>query len=209
MWLGGIAEFIRRLTFSVLIGNVGKHLKNWSLIYPDARNAASASAYGFISTIACIKDSETALKCSRTKRFDRYSKDGLSHLAAKALLPEKVVLDTACETVPLFLQHWNVVKSHLLLSGDGKAIEDHLKNIPWRRDKVLHQLREDRFPRVHDGCPCCVVRYDRCNYHLILVFEVQACDTPLLPIWHVQSGSYETLGQKCQDSRERKCQFSG
>ena len=128
---GDIAEFIRRLTFNVLIGNADMHLKNWSLIYPDRRNAALAPAYDFVSTIAYIEDSEAALKFSRTKRFDRYSEDELSHLAAKALLPEKLVLDTVRETVASFHHYWNAEKANLPLPGNAvKAIEDHLKIIP-------------------------------------------------------------------------------
>ena len=128
---GDIAEFIRRLTFNTLIGNADMHLKNWSLIYPDGRNAALAPAYDFVSTIAYIKDGEAALKFSRTRRFDRYSLDELSHLAAKALLPEKLVLDTARETVALFLQHWRAEGTNLPLSGDAvRTIEDHLKTVP-------------------------------------------------------------------------------
>ena len=128
---GDIAEFIRRLTFNTLIGNADMHLKNWSLIYPDGRNAALAPAYDFVSTIAYIKDGEAALKFSRTRRFDRYSLDELSHLAAKALLPEKLVLDTARETVALFHQHWSTERTSLPLSGDAiRAIEDHLKTVP-------------------------------------------------------------------------------
>jgi len=38
----GVAEFIRRLTFSALIGNADMHLKNVSLIDPDRRRAALA-----------------------------------------------------------------------------------------------------------------------------------------------------------------------
>ena len=126
-----IAEFIRRLTFSVLIGNADMHLKNWSLMYPDRRNAVLAPAYDFVSTIAYIKDNEAALKFSRTRRFDRYSRDELSHLAAKALLPEKLVLDTAHETVALFHQRWREEKANLPLSGDVvRAVEDHLRNVP-------------------------------------------------------------------------------
>ena len=126
-----IAEFIRRLTFNTLIGNADMHLKNWSLIYPDKRNAALAPAYDFLSTIAYIRDDKAALKFSRTKRFDGYSEDELAHLAAKALLPEKLVLDTARETVALFHQYWHAEKSNLPLSGDViKAIEDHLKTVP-------------------------------------------------------------------------------
>ena len=126
-----VAEFIRRLTFNVLIGNADMHLKNWSLIYPDRRNAALAPAYDFVSTIAYIKDGQAALKFSRTKRFNGYSEDELAHLAAKALLPEKPVLDTARETVALFHQCWRVEKANLPLSGDAvKAIEGHLKTVP-------------------------------------------------------------------------------
>ena len=126
-----IAEFVRRLTFNTLIGNADMHLKNWSLIYPDRRNAALAPAYDFVSTITYIKDDEAALKFSRTKRFDRYSQDELSHLAAKALLPEKLVLDTARETAALFHRRWREEKANLPLSGDAvRAIEDHLRTVP-------------------------------------------------------------------------------
>ena len=126
-----IAEFIRRLTFNTLIGNADMHLKNWSLIYPDRRHAALAPAYDFVSTIAYLPDGKAALNFSRTKRFDEFSEDELSHLAAKALLPEKLVLDTARETVALFHQHWQTEKANLPLSAEViQAVEAHLKTIP-------------------------------------------------------------------------------
>jgi serine/threonine-protein kinase HipA len=107
------------------------HLKNWSLIYPDRRHAALAPAYDFVSTIPYIPDSKAALKFSRSKRFDEFSEDELSHLAAKALLPEKLVLDTARETVALFHQHWQAEKANLPLTADViQAVEAHLKTIP-------------------------------------------------------------------------------
>ncbi len=126
-----VAEFIRRLTFNTLIGNADMHLKNWSLIYPDRRHAAFAPAYDFVSTIPYIPDKKAALNFSRTKRFDEFSEDELSHLAAKALLPEKLVLDTAHETVALFHQHWQGEKANLPLTADViQAVEAHLKTIP-------------------------------------------------------------------------------
>ena len=129
-----IAEFVRRLTFNTLIGNADMHLKNWSLIYPDGRNVALSPTYDFVSTIAYIEDSYAALKFSRTSRFDRYSEDELAHLAAKALLPEKLVLDTARETVALFLEHWSAERTNLPLSGDAiRAIENHLGNVPLEK----------------------------------------------------------------------------
>jgi len=126
-----VIEFIRRLTFNVLIGNADMHLKNWSLIYPDRRNPALAPAYDFVSTITYLPDDNAALKFSRTRRFDEFTEDELAHLAAKAMLPEKLVLDTAHETVALFYQHWRAEKANLPLSTDVvQAIERHLKTVP-------------------------------------------------------------------------------
>lgn len=126
-----IAEFIRRLTFNTLVGNADMHLKNWSMIYPDRRHAALAPAYDLVSTVPYIPDENAALRFSRTRRFDKFSEDELSHLAARALLPEKLVLDTARKTVALFHQHWQAEKATLPLSADViRAVEDHLKTIP-------------------------------------------------------------------------------
>jgi serine/threonine-protein kinase HipA len=126
-----VAEFIRRLTFNTLIGNADMHLKNWSLTYPDRRRAVLAPAYDFVSTIPYIPDNKAALNFSRTKRFAEFSDDELSHLAAKALVPEKLVLDTAHETVALFHQHWRAEKANLPLTAQViQAVEAHLKTIP-------------------------------------------------------------------------------
>ncbi len=126
-----IAEFIRRLTFNTLIGNADMHLKNWSLIYPDKHLAALASAYDFLSTTPYIPDEKAGLNVSRTKRFDEFSEDELSHLAAKARLPSKLVLDTAHENVALFHQDWGAAKTNLLLANNViDAVERHLKTIP-------------------------------------------------------------------------------
>lgn len=126
-----IAEFIRRLTFNTLIGNADMHVKNWSMIYPDRRNAVLAPAYDFVSTIAYIPDKKAGLKYSRTKRFDQYSEDELSHLAARARLPESLVLETARETTALFHQHWQKEKNNLPMYRDVvEAIDKHLTTIP-------------------------------------------------------------------------------
>ena len=126
-----IAEFIRRLTFGVLIGNADMHLKNWSLIYPDQRRATLAPAYDLLSTIPYLPDERAALTFSRTKRFDEFSADELSHLAAKALLPQRLVLDTARETAALFHQHWQSEKKNLPLSTEVvRAVETHMNKIP-------------------------------------------------------------------------------
>lgn len=126
-----IREFIRRLTFNTLVGNGDMHLKNWSLIYPRRRNAALAPAYDFVSTIAYIPGDSFGLKYSRTKDFTGYDEDELSHLSAKAALPEKVVIDTAREMAADFTEMWDKEKNHLPMFDDVRtAIDDLLLTLP-------------------------------------------------------------------------------
>jgi serine/threonine-protein kinase HipA len=126
-----IVEFVKRLVFNTLIGNADMHLKNWSLFYPDRRRAALAPAYDFISTIAYIRDSNAALNFSKTKRFAGLTESELSHLAGKAKLPRKLVLDTARETVTLFHQHWKAEKTNLPLAREVvRAVEAHVRTLP-------------------------------------------------------------------------------
>jgi len=103
----GIAEFVRRLVFNVLIGNADMHLKNWSLIYPDRKTAALSPGYDFVSTITYLPDEKMALTLGRSKKMTDLSLDQLAYLAAKARLPEKLVLDVAKETIERFLAVWD------------------------------------------------------------------------------------------------------
>ena len=102
-----IVEFIRRLIFNALIGNADMHLKNWSLIYPDGRSPALSPGYDFVSTIAWLPDENMALKLGRSKQMTDLSFDQLAYLAGTARIPEKLVLDTARETVVRFMDLWH------------------------------------------------------------------------------------------------------
>ena len=131
----GIEEFIRRLTFNALIGNADMHLKNWSLIYPDRRTPALAPAYDFVSTIAFLNDTGMALNVARTRRFDEFTLDELTYLAAKARLPRKLVLDTARRTVERFMQAWGAEKNTLGLPLESvNKIDAHIATIPLVRE---------------------------------------------------------------------------
>jgi serine/threonine-protein kinase HipA len=132
--LADIAEFVRRLVFNTLIGNADMHLKNWSLIYPDCRQAALAPAYDLLSTIPYIKDSNTALKLVKSRDMAGLSSDRLSHFAAKARLPQKIVIDAAKETVERFRQTWRNGKYLDDLPLVRDAVKDHLKTINLVKD---------------------------------------------------------------------------
>ena len=131
-----IAEFIRRLTFNVLIGNSDMHLKNWSMRYLDRKSAVLSPAYDFVATIAYLPDEKAALNFSRTKRYSEFTADELAHLANRAKMPETLVLDTARETIELFHQYWNSEKSNLPLHKEViAAIEEHIKKVPLASGK--------------------------------------------------------------------------
>ena len=112
-----VAEYFRRLVFSTLIGIADMHLKNWSLIYPDGRTPMLAPAYDLLSTIPYIKDDSAALNYARTRKMVELSIDELRYMAAKARIPEKLVVSTARETVDRFRSVWEAEKAHLPLAN--------------------------------------------------------------------------------------------
>ena len=131
----GIEEFIRRLIFGVLIGNADMHLKNWSLIYRDQRHPALSPGYDFVSTIAYIDDENMALGFLKSKSMLDMSIDVLTRFAAKARLPEKLVLSAATETVERFMTTWSEEREHLPLSRHIiETIEQHLRKIELVRE---------------------------------------------------------------------------
>lgn len=125
-----VAQFVRRLVFSTLIGNADMHLKNWTLVYPDRVRPILSPAYDLLSTIPYIPDMEASLKYARTKRMDELGYDELSYLAAKASLGERLVVNAARETVDAFMAAWSSDKSHLPLApAVVDAIDAHLKKL--------------------------------------------------------------------------------
>jgi serine/threonine-protein kinase HipA len=132
-----VAEFIRRLVFSTLIGNGDMHLKNWSFIYLDHRTPALSPAYDLLSTIPYMEGEDTAaLNFSRTKKMAALSKDELAHLAAKAELSEKLVLDTARD-------------SRAVQRSVGGREKEPANGRKGRRDDQRARAHDRAIPRIH------------------------------------------------------------
>jgi serine/threonine-protein kinase HipA len=126
-----VAEFIRRLVFSTLIGNADMHLKNWSLIYRDGRTPMLSPAYDLLSTIPYVPDPTAALKYTRTRKMSEFTYDELSYLAAKAGVADKLVLQTAYRTVEEFHETWAREKNHLgLADAVIDTVDRHLLTLP-------------------------------------------------------------------------------
>ncbi|RVT90537.1 type II toxin-antitoxin system HipA family toxin [Sphingomonas crocodyli] len=121
-----VEQFIRRLTYSVLIGNGDMHLKNWSLIYPDRRTPVLSPAYDLLSTIPYLPKDEAALKFRRSKAWASFTYDELAAMADKAKVAQTAILAIARETVERFDTAWSAHKTHLPLSDTLiGAIEKH------------------------------------------------------------------------------------
>lgn len=138
----GVAEFIRRLVFNTLIGNADMHLKNWSLIYPNGRQAALSPGYDFVSTVAYLPDTKMALTLGRSSAMTDLSIDQLSYLAAKARLPGKLVLDAGREAVGRFFEVWNGGRVIQTVCPNAIGpIKELLIQIPLIREGSLSELQ--------------------------------------------------------------------
>ena len=130
----GLREFVRRLVFNAAIGNHDMHLKNWSLIYPDARTPRLSPGYDFVSTVRYIEDRKMALSMAREKDTKYLDADLLESFAARARAPFRLVLDVALETAERTVKAWSEMNSDLPLdSGMRQKINEQLKYVPLTR----------------------------------------------------------------------------
>jgi len=121
-----VVEFVRRLTYSVLIGNGDMHLKNWSLIYLDGRHPTLSPAYDLLSTLPYIPADVPALNFHRSREWTDYSYALIETLADRARLPSHLLVQTARETVERFDQLWSDEHQDLPFTPNVKlAIEAH------------------------------------------------------------------------------------
>lgn len=125
----GLLEFIKRLVFTVIIGNGDMHAKNWSLIYPDGRKAKLAPAYDFVSTIPYMPNDKLALTLGDTKDMAAVTLKDYQKLIQKAQIPEHIVIKTIEETKELIFLAWNKNKTHYPLSKEIlRRIDKHIQS---------------------------------------------------------------------------------
>lgn len=130
----GLVDYIRRLAFSVLIGNGDMHLKNWSLIYRDGRTPALSPAYDLLSSIPYIPGDGMALHLGETKNMQQIGLRQFEKLAKKAQVPSHLVQQTVRETAEATLTAWQEHgKQYGLPSGIFGRIDSHLHSVPLGR----------------------------------------------------------------------------
>jgi serine/threonine-protein kinase HipA len=117
-------EFLKRLVFSVLIGNADMHLKNWSLLYPDGRTPVLSPAYDFVSTLVYIPGDKLALSFGGSRSMSEITLDQVRRFADKAGLPVGPVWDVVLETVESTAAAWKILPMKELLAPDIHRVID-------------------------------------------------------------------------------------
>jgi serine/threonine-protein kinase HipA len=136
----GAYEFVRRLAFSVAIGNGDMHLKNWSVLYPDGRTPVLSPAYDFVATLPYIAGDRLALTFGGSRSLEGIAVDQVRHFSDKASLPVSTVWQTVRETVARAADAWDSLAQKELLSREmrkviHKQIQTVAANVCGRKEK--------------------------------------------------------------------------
>jgi serine/threonine-protein kinase HipA len=117
----GTYEFVKRLVFSVLIGNGDMHLKNWSLLYPDRRTPVLSPAYDFVATLPYMPGDELALSFGDSRSLAEITTDQVRRFADAARLPASPLWPIVTETTDRTVAAWEQLAEKDLLSEKMRA----------------------------------------------------------------------------------------
>lgn len=128
------ARFVKLLVFNLLCGNGDAHLKNFSVLYPDRRNARLTPAYDLVSTVCfyAVNKESLALDLGGTRSFGRVDKSSFAEILGILKVDGTIIEDATQRT----LRAWNQsdVQREFLPAHLDK-INQHLKSLSlpsWR-----------------------------------------------------------------------------
>lgn len=118
-----LVQFTRRLALSLLVGNSDAHLKNWSFIYPDRKNATLSPAYDLVSVVAYSSvgiDTSLALRLANRKQYEQVELASFSRLATK--VHTQIELDeVVVEALRASRAAWEVFEDRLRAHPEMRA----------------------------------------------------------------------------------------
>jgi serine/threonine-protein kinase HipA len=114
-------EFVRRVVFSVLIGNADMHLKNWSLLYPDRRKPVLSPAYDFVSTIPYLPNDTLGLNFGGGRDMGEITKDQIRRFADTARIPVSPLWEIVTETAERTVANWKTLEHRDALPKEFRA----------------------------------------------------------------------------------------
>ncbi len=123
-------EFVRRLVFSVVIGNADMHLKNWSLLYPDRRTPVLSPGYDFVATLPYLPDDTLGLSFGGSRSLSEITPDQMRRFADGARIPASPLWQIAVETAGRTAAAWKGLEQADLLPKDLRnAIEKQIDTV--------------------------------------------------------------------------------
>lgn len=133
----GTYEFVRRLVFSVLIGNGDMHLKNWSLLYPDGCTPVLSPAYDFVATFPYIPGDKLALNFGGSQSLGEITVDQVRRFTDTARMPMDPVWRIVRETAERTEAAWKTLgPKDLLPSEMRKAVEAQIHAVMAKTDTL-------------------------------------------------------------------------
>ncbi|ROT96198.1 type II toxin-antitoxin system HipA family toxin [Marinobacter sp. R17] len=140
--LSQLQQMARRLLVNVLLANGDAHLKNWSLIYPDRRNAQLSPAYDILMTRAYMQgETDVALNMAGTKNWYRYSLEHFKTWAEKIGAPWPAIRVHLTDVMALARREWpDLLESLPMVESHKSMLRTH-----WQ---ALHQ--DLRIGRAHE-----------------------------------------------------------
>ncbi len=120
----GVEEFVRRLAFSILIGNGDMHLKNWSLLYQDGRTPTLSPAYDFLATFPYIPGDKLALDFGGSRSLAEISPEQLRRFADKARIPARPAQRLFEEVRERTIEAWRTLDHKDILPADLRSAID-------------------------------------------------------------------------------------
>ena len=128
--LADIQQLARRLLVNILLANGDAHLKNWSLLYRDAKTPRLAPAYDIVTTSVYIENErEFALNLARTKRWYEVTSHHFEKWADRVGVPWRAIRPHLNDVMEKARTLWPTELNHLPMdSGHKKRLREH-----WNR----------------------------------------------------------------------------
>jgi len=126
----GVAEFLQRLAFTVLIGNGDMHLKNWSVVYTDGRTPSLSPGYDFVSTIIYMPVDSLGLSFGGSKDINEITLNQLRRFSETSDVPTSVVITNVVQATEKTVSAWRDLAEKDVLPNDMLAkIDVHIHQV--------------------------------------------------------------------------------
>jgi serine/threonine-protein kinase HipA len=131
-------EFVKRVVFSVAMGNADMHLKNWSLLYPDQRTPVLSPAYDLVSTVPYLPNDTLGLNFGDSRDLHQITKDQVRRFAEAARIPVSPLWKIVTETVERTSESWKTLEHRdALPKGIRAAIEKQILGVTMAVQKQV------------------------------------------------------------------------